>query len=245
MQSLKRAVAFGIAAFAFFGREAGLHARSRCPPTSPDLPAGWAQTCFGSWDAEGAAPVSFVVDSALRIFSLSTDALRPCTGGTCGDALTRGAFRGTLYAATARPGLLVRAFDLVELGLQLEIGGGATAGFSGPAGWGGAGVDSSFAISFGAVVGLAYRLGHLYVRADTRWAYGALVLSTHGAPAPFDGLEDEFASVEARGGVDYFVTPWASIGAFAGTDVLRPGDVLGGLSFKVYARAFDGTRDHR
>jgi len=65
--------------------------------------------------------------------------------------------------------------------------------------------------------------------------------STFGACVADASVSAHQLAVEPRGGVEWFVTPWTSLGASMGADVLNPGQVSAGLTLRVHARAYDGV----
>lgn len=50
-------------------------------------------------------------------------------------------------------------------------------------------------------------------------------------------------AVEPRAGVEYFVTPWTSVGVEGGANVLNPGQVTASVNLRMHLRAFDGAAD--
>jgi hypothetical protein len=89
-------------------------------------------------------------------------------------------------------------------------------------------------------------LGRLRLRAEV--ALGGRFVSmgyesTVGACVTSTSVGAHQLVVEPRGGVEFFLTPWTSVGVTGGTNVLEPGQVSAGLTLRFHAQAWDGVRD--
>lgn len=100
-------------------------------------------------------------------------------------------------------------------------------------------------VAGGAVAGARWSLGRLSVAGEV--FAGARMLqveieSRYGYCDLTDHARDYSVAVEPRARADLWLSPWATVGAFAGTDIAQPGSRVLGVYVGGHTRAFDGVR---
>ncbi len=217
-----------------------------CHETSPVL--GYRKCLpFGPWRAR--LPFTFALSFSVPRLDPGGRILRGTT-----DAGTPYSLRGGLLG-----GVSGIEFDFhfrytvgpVFFGLEFGMGGFWTPDASDPAG--GAAVQRRFGaltvIGGGAVVGVLLPRrgrfgGHLEALLGGRRV--ALALDQPGGDAcngdPPAGCSAGYGEwlIEPRAAFDFWIDRWATVSVWAGTNVLAPAEVTGGLMIGMHDRAFDG-----
>ncbi len=136
----------------------------------------------------------------------------------------------------------------LELGIARVAGvEGATTTTSGAEEMPGAGITSTVQVLFtgGAVLGARAAAGPLTLSAEVLGGarvYRTEVTSEYGACVTTDSDSSAEGALEGRGRIDAWVSPWMTLGVFAGTDLRVPDTHVVGVSLGGHLRAFDGLR---
>lgn len=100
-------------------------------------------------------------------------------------------------------------------------------------------------VAGGAIAGVRMPLGRFTLAGEV-FAGGRMiqleVASTYGYCETVEHARDYAVVIEPRARLDLWVSPWATVGAFAGTDIATPDSRVLGVYVGGHARAFDGTR---
>jgi hypothetical protein len=100
-------------------------------------------------------------------------------------------------------------------------------------------------VTTGAVLGARAAVGPLTVSAEVLGGariHRTEVTSEYGACITTDSDHSVTAALEARGRVDAWLSPWLTVGVFAGRDLRAENTHLVGISLAGHLRAFDGLR---
>jgi hypothetical protein len=153
---------------------------------------------------------------------------------------------GSAQAETVDVGVSGFVWGPLYLGVELHLG-GATLAKDALLAEGLSVRGGGVFLGGGALVGVVLpRLGLVQVRAETfagGWVFGA---STDSTPVP-DSCDDGCGpslgagTIEPRGRADVWITPWSTVGAWAGANALHGGDWSGGLTVSLHGRAGDGV----
>jgi hypothetical protein len=208
---------------------------------------------FGAWEMAALPAMSIEVGTSVRSISLAALSLNGRIDhgdeGTYAYRMVEGGGGGDVGAAAV-------GFDLRILGGRRTYGGAefSLGGISADESRMQMDVEAPAGATLEPTVQLHYAMGGV---AGARWSAGPVTLSGevfagtrmvqvelqshYGVCDTTDYDRTWSAVLEPRARLDWWVTPWTTLGAFAGTDVLSSSRVVG-VSLGGHTRAFDALR---
>lgn len=195
----------------------------------------------GSWNSRGfprlTLDTGFTVHSiALRDHELSTGTFK-VDGSQIGDRLYAGAFELRMKGYLAGPFYMGADFG-VGLGgsrrtILVDRATGRTESLT---------ADPSGVLTGGAFAGLSGRAGVVQPFAEIGAGGQGIFYTLAGASetASRTKIDAWWGTITPRGGVDVWIHPNMTLGAYAGVDALRTETWFAGVRFSAHLRAFDG-----
>jgi hypothetical protein len=202
---------------------------------------------FGSWDTGHGPSMSFevgLIAQGLDLSGVSGTATASHLGANHEFAVGRGFVpaRATAFGAALR----LNAFftSNVYAGVDLGLAGGAAAGATTQFGPLSETPESAFRLGFGAVLGVATRLGPITLRGEV---LGGINVTSVSFASHYLSCDDHgavvvtSARVEPRVALEAAVGPWASVGVMGGATALDTGEWSGMLYTRWTTRAYYGV----
>ena len=200
---------------------------------------------FGRWEWVPYPRLAIGIGTSTHMFAIgdvsasSTRNTTPSTTVSVPGDLLRG---NTVVAQTIdlRP-LIVHLGGPFYIGPLVQIGPGFRSGTTNEAGYSPA--SSGIFFEGGLLPGLSFQLGDAPVTVRLEALLGGRVLAFSGTTSDQRGFSAAATSwvAQPRVALDMWTSPFVTIGAFAGTNLVHQSDYVFGLSFAAHLAPFDAT----